>query len=38
MMRALCLCGLLLAISGCGETRQVREPDLVVQSERRFPR
>jgi simple sugar transport system substrate-binding protein len=29
--RALCLCGLLLALTGCGETRQVREPDLVVE-------
>jgi simple sugar transport system substrate-binding protein len=28
--RALCLCGLLLALAGCGETRHVREPDLVV--------
>jgi simple sugar transport system substrate-binding protein len=28
--RALCVCGLLLALVGCGETRQVREPDLVV--------
>jgi simple sugar transport system substrate-binding protein len=31
--RALCLCGLLLAVSGCGETRQVRERDLVVAAD-----
>lgn len=31
MRRALCLCGLLLALAGCGETKQVREPDLVVR-------
>jgi simple sugar transport system substrate-binding protein len=34
MRRALCLCGLLLALAGCGETRQVREPDLVVEAGR----
>jgi simple sugar transport system substrate-binding protein len=34
--RALCLCALLvLAGSGCGETRQVREPDLVVEADAR---
>jgi simple sugar transport system substrate-binding protein len=31
MRRALYLCGLLLALAGCGETRQVREPDVVVE-------
>lgn len=30
MKRALCLCGLLLGLAGCGETRQVREPDVIV--------
>ena len=30
MKRALVLCGLLLAFAGCGETQEVREPDLVV--------
>jgi simple sugar transport system substrate-binding protein len=31
--RALCLCGLLLIVSGCADTRQAREPDLVVESD-----
>jgi simple sugar transport system substrate-binding protein len=31
--RALCLCGVLLVLSACGETRQVREPDLVVRAD-----
>jgi simple sugar transport system substrate-binding protein len=30
--RALCLSAVLLAFSACGETRQVREPDLVVEA------
>ena len=30
MTRALWLCGLMLAVAGCGQTQQVREPDLVV--------
>ena len=33
MKRALVLCALLPAFAGCGETQQVREPDLVVGAE-----
>ena len=32
MTRALWLCGLMLAVAGCGQTQQVREPDLVVEA------
>jgi simple sugar transport system substrate-binding protein len=30
MRRALRLCALLVALAGCGDTRQVRDPDIVV--------